>query len=348
MDKCFCSPNFILILIAAGLLILAYVSHLIVLALFPRLFHGEEQKRRVKKDLRYPLLLFFLSIAAGISFSLFEIDDPYRKIIGHAVTVFFIIGLGWLIGSLTHVLYHSFLARINKRETHDSSYRSMVTQSLFFYRFTLFLIVLLTLSAIFLSFPYIRSIGVGILGSAGIMGIALGIAARPILLNLMAGFQIALTKMIKIGDAVKVEGDFSRIESIHLTHVVAKTWDFRRLILPISYFIDKPFQNWDAKSSELLSTIFLYCDYTVPVDAVRDKVQKILEATPLWNRKTWGVHVTNVSERAIEIRAVMSADDASKAFELGAHVREKVVEFLQKEYPQALPCVRQLAQGVDS
>lgn len=342
MYQYFHNQNFFLILKSVGLFILAYIGYLLLLMFIPYLFRTKENRARFKQALKYPLLLIALTVAAVVSFHLFDLKDPYKEIIKYLLTVILIAGFGWMIGSLTRAFLHFFLARIEKNESRDPS---LMTQVLFFYRLIVFLIVVLTFSAILITFPMIRSIGVGILGSAGIAGLALGIAARPILLNLMAGFQIAFTKMIKIGDAVKVEGHFSRIESIHLTHVIAKTWDYRRLVLPISYFIDKPFENWDAMSSELLSSIFFYCDYVVPVGVLREKVREILDSTALWNRKTWGVDVTNVSERAVEIRAVMSADDATKAFELGAFVREKVVEFLQKEYPQALPCIRQLAPG---
>lgn len=349
MFKCFCITEIITLFVSIGIFILAYIFYRLFLAIFPRFFHQKEQGKRFVKTIKHPLLLITLEIAAVISFYLFEFDEPYKQLIRHGITVIIIATIGWFIGGLTSAFYQAFLEKVEGGDTRDLSRRSLLTQVFFFYRVVMFSIVVLTLSAILITFPYIRSLGVGILGSAGIAGLALGIAARPLLLNLMAGFQITMTKMLKIGDAVQIEGEVSIIESLHLMHIIARTWDLRRFVVPISYFIDKPFQNWDAESSELIASTLFYCDYTLPVNAIREKVKEIIEKTPLWNRKTWSVHVTNMTQQTIEIRAIMSADDAASAFELRAHVREKVVEFLQKEYPQALPCFRQfkVSEGVN-
>jgi small-conductance mechanosensitive channel len=156
----------------------------------------------------------------------------------------------------------------------------------------------------------------------------------------LAGIQIAITQPIRLDDVVIVEGEWGRIEEITLTYVVLRIWDQRRLVLPITYFLDKPFQNWTRVSAELLGTIFLYVDYTVPVEALRQELQRIVESDERWDRRVVGLVVTNVSERTVELRALISAADSGRAWDLRCHVREKLVEFVRDNYPQALPRLR--------
>nr|NGX55577.1 Miniconductance mechanosensitive channel MscM [Chlamydiota bacterium] len=245
-----------------------------------------------------------------------------------------------VLANVVRALHAYALDKYDTTELGEIQKRAVVTQVRLLYRVVLFLIVILTLAVILLTFQPIKSIGIGILGSAGILGIALGIAAKPILLNVMAGIQIAFTKIIKIEDAVIVQGDFARIEKIYLTHVVARTWDLRRIILPVSYFIDTPFQNWSAKTTELIGVVYLYCDYSVSVDAIREKFFEILKSSDLWNERVAKVQVTDMTEQTMKLRLIMTADDAPTAFNLRCVVREKLMEFLKKEYPHSLPHVR--------
>jgi small-conductance mechanosensitive channel len=183
-------------------------------------------------------------------------------------------------------------------------------------------------------------VGVSILASAGMIGIILGFAAQRSIATLFAGLQIALTQPIRIDDAVIVEGEWGRVEEITLTYVVIKIWDLRRLVVPVTYFLEKPFQNWTRVSANLLGTVFLYVDYSVPVDEVRRELQAILKVSALWDGQVGGVQVTNSSERTLELRLLMSAADSSKIFDLRCEVREKVLAFLQQNHPGSLPRVR--------
>ena len=158
--------------------------------------------------------------------------------------------------------------------------------------------------------------------------------------NLLAGFQIAITQPIRIDDVVIVEGEFGWIEEISLTYVVVRIWDLRRLVLPISYFIEKPFQNWTRKSADILGAVYLYVDYSVPVGAIREELERILKKSSHWDGKVWRLHVTDATEKSLQIRAIMSAPDAGTAWELRCEVREKLVEFMQKNYPEHLPKFR--------
>ncbi|MDH3556239.1 MAG: mechanosensitive ion channel family protein, partial [Deltaproteobacteria bacterium] len=175
---------------------------------------------------------------------------------------------------------------------------------------------------------------------AGIVGIIVGLAAQKSISTLFAGIQMAITQPIRIDDVVIVENEWGRIEEITLTYVVVRIWDLRRLIVPITYFLEKPFQNWTRISAEILGTVFLYVDYTVPVEAVRTELRRILENSPLWDGQICLLQVTNATERTTELRAIISATDASNAWELRCEVREKLIGFIRQNYPDGLPKVR--------
>jgi small-conductance mechanosensitive channel len=178
------------------------------------------------------------------------------------------------------------------------------------------------------------------IASAGVAGIVIGFAAQKSLGTLLAGFQIAMTQPIRIDDVVIVEGEWGKIEEITLTYVVVRIWDLRRLVVPITYFIEKPFQNWTRTSADILGTVFLHVDYGVPVDAVRGELGRILESSPNWDRKVNVLQVTEARERTLELRALASSSDASKSWDLRCEVREKLVDFVQRNYPESLPRLR--------
>jgi len=165
-------------------------------------------------------------------------------------------------------------------------------------------------------------------------------AAKPALSNLLAGMQIALTEPIRIDDVVIVEGEWGRIEEVNTTYVVVCTWDLRRLIVPLTHFIEKPFQNWTRCSADLIGTVFLYTDYTVSVDEIRNELRRLLEANHLWDRKVCALQVTDAKEHTIELRALVSAANASILWDLRCAVREALIRFLQEHYPEHLPRTR--------
>jgi small-conductance mechanosensitive channel len=179
-----------------------------------------------------------------------------------------------------------------------------------------------------------------LLASAGLAGLVVGMAMKPTLSSLIAGLQIALTEPIRIDDVVIVQGEFGWIEDIETTYVIVRTWDLRRLVVPLSYFIENPFQNWTRSTPDLLGTVFVYVDYSVPVEEVRQELHRILQSSPLWDGKVWGVQVTDASEQAVELRALMSAPDASKAWDLRCYVRENLIKFLQERHAESMPKIR--------
>jgi small-conductance mechanosensitive channel len=207
------------------------------------------------------------------------------------------------------------------------------------------IVVVVALSIMLMTFPTIKHIGMSLLASAGLAGLIVGMAMKSTLSSLIAGIQIAFTQPIRIEDAVVVEGEWGWIEEIGTTYVVVRIWDLRRLVLPLSYFIEHPFQNWTRNSADLLATVFLYVDYAVPVEEVRAELRRIVESTKLWKGEVCVLQVSDATEHTLQLRALMDAHDSSAAWDLRCFVREKLIQFLQEKYPNALPKIRAELQG---
>jgi small-conductance mechanosensitive channel len=218
--------------------------------------------------------------------------------------------------------------------------RKIYTQVKVLKKIAVVVIVVFTTASMLMVFDSVRQLGTSILASAGVVGIIIGFAAQRSIATVLAGFQIAMTQPIRLDDVVIVEDEWGRIEEITLTYVVVRIWDLRRLIVPINYFTEKPFQNWTRVSADLLGTVYLYCDYALPVEAVRAELQRLLQASPLWDGKVANVQVTDATEKALQLRALMSASDASKLWDLRCAVREQLLGFLQRKYPDSLPRLR--------
>ena len=202
------------------------------------------------------------------------------------------------------------------------------------------LVVIITVGAALMTFEPVRQYGYSLFASAGVAGIVAGLAARPVLSNLFAGVQLAMTQPIRIEDAVIVENECGTIEEITSTYVVVRLWDLRRMIVPLTYFIEKPFQNWTRETASLIGSALIYVDYRAPVETIRHKLTEIVKQSPHWDGNVINLQVTDAKERTIELRCVMSAASAGRAFNLRCEVREKLIDFLQKEHPEALPTQR--------
>jgi small-conductance mechanosensitive channel len=257
-----------------------------------------------------------------------------------------IFSVAWTLIRLASVAEDVIADRYDVDVSDNLKARAIHTQFAILRKLSVVAIGVLALGLVLMSFEGFRELGTGILASAGLAGLVVGFAAQKTLGNLLAGIQIAITQPIRTDDVVIVEGEWGRIEEITLTYVVVRIWDLRRLVLPIGYFIEKPFQNWTRVSADILGTVFLYVDYTVPVDAIRAELERIVHGSTDWDGQVCGVQVTDTSPQGIEVRALVSATDASKAWNLRCDVREKLVSFLQREYPGALPKLRgELKEG---
>lgn len=260
----------------------------------------------------------------------------FNKIIDILITISI---AGILVASVKvgqDYMYHRY--DLNKED--NLRERKIRTQLVFLRKLIVTVIVVVTVCVILLSFDNLRKIGTGLLTGVGIGGIIIGFAAQRSLGNLLAGFQIAFTQPLRIDDALVVEGEFGRVEEITLTYVVLQVWDQRRLILPINYFIEKPFQNWTRTSSEMMGTVLLYFDYSVPLEAIRTELKRLLDSSPLWDKRVSAVQVTNSTSEVVEVRLLISAGNSGEAFDLRCYVRENMINFVQKNYPDSLPKTR--------
>jgi len=230
--------------------------------------------------------------------------------------------------------------RLDAVGVEDLRARGVRTQLRAFTNVAGFVICVVTAAFALMTFDAVRQLGAGLLASAGLAGVVLGFAAQKSLGTLLAGIQIAIAQPIRVNDSVVLEGESGRIEEITLTYVVVRLWDLRRLIVPISYFIEKPFQNWTRVSTDLIGAVYLHLDYRVPVDDIRRELERLLQASPLWDKKTWRVQVTDANDRVMLVRMSMSAKDSTDAFNLRCEMREKMIEFLQRKHPDALPTLR--------
>ena len=261
--------------------------------------------------------------------------------------VLFIVMLSFLIIRGVNAVQLALLDRHRMDAEDNLSARRIYTQVSVIRKIIVTAVVVIATGSILMLFDPVRQFGTSILASAGIAGVVIGFAAQKTLGNILAGIQIALTQPLLIDDIVVVEGEFGQIEEITLTYVTVRTWDSRRLILPITYFVEKPFQNWSRVSTELLGTVLLYLDYQAPLAELRKELKRLVENNPKWDRKVCGLQVTDTKQSTIEVRALVSSTDPGKAFDLRCDVREGLIEFLRRHHPESLPRVRNVTVPPD-
>ncbi len=263
----------------------------------------------------------------------------------HTIGLGLIASTAWLAVRLIRVMEDVLAARYRIDVLDNLRARTIRTQVEVLHRIGTVVIGIVTLAVMLMTFPSIRNLGASLFASAGVAGLVVGLAARSTLSNLIAGLQLALTEPIRLEDMVIVEGESGWIEEITTTYVIVRLWDLRRLVVPLSYFIEKPFQNWTRRTADLLGTVLLYTDYSVPVGEVREELHRILQSSELWDGKVWNLQVTDAREHTLELRALMSAADSGKAWDLRCYVREKLIAYLQARYPESLPRVRAEVRG---
>lgn len=258
------------------------------------------------------------------------------------IETFMIINFTWIVIALLQGLEKVVKEKFEVEGSHDAKDRKVLTQLRFIKNITLVVIITIAVASILWNIPAVKKIGSTILTSAGVIGIIAGIAAQKSIANLITGFQIAFTQPIKIDDQVAIEGEFGTVEDITLTYVVIKTWDWRRLVLPLNYFNDKPFVNWTFTSTKLIGTVFLYVDYSLPVSELRTKLLTLLKENPLWDKNIAELLVTNTTNDTMELRATFSAKNASNVWNLRCSIREQLISYINDTYPESLPQLRQI------
>lgn len=292
------------------------------------------------KNLQGPVNFLLPLLCLNVALSFMTISADHRLTFDKTFEILFTVLVALTLIRVIKIMEDYFYHKYDLKKADNLKERKIKTQLQFVRKLTVSLIILITVAIVLLSFESMRKIGAGLLTGVGIGGIIIGFAAQKSLGNLLAGFQIAFTQPIRIDDVVIVEGEWGRIEEITLTYVVVNIWDERRLILPITYFVEKPFQNWTRVSAQLLGTVFLYLDYSVPIEPLRDELSRILHSNALWDGRVNVVQITDNKPDTIEIRLLISAGTSSDAFDLRCEIREQMLAFVRENYPQSLPRTR--------
>jgi small-conductance mechanosensitive channel len=268
------------------------------------------------------------------------VSEGAKEVVQNAVTLALIGTIGFILVQFVNAMAKLLLQRHSIDVPDNRVARGIYTQVIVLKKIAVGVITVFAIASMLMVFHPVRQLGTAMIASAGVAGIVIGFAAQKSLAALLAGFQIAITQPIRIDDVVIVEGEWGRIEEITLTYVVVCIWDLRRLVVPITYFIEKPFQNWTRTTADILGTVFLRVDYGVPVDALRQELTRILDASTNWDHKVNVLQVTDAKEQTLELRALASSSDAGKSWDLRCEMREKLVAFIQKNYPGSLPRLR--------
>jgi small-conductance mechanosensitive channel len=301
-------------------------------------------------DLLVPLLGRSLRIilpVVGIIFALPLLGLPpeYAAVLGKGTSILLIVAVAVVLFQAVNLGEKAVLARFDIKAADNLRARKIYTQVHVIGKMVYAAIGLFTVASILMLFQEVRQFGTSILASAGVLGIILGFAAQKTISNLFAGIQIAMAQPIRLDDVVIVEGEWGRVEEITLTYVTIHIWDDRRLIVPLGYFIEKPFQNWTHASARLLGSVFLWVDYTMPLDELRKALKEIIEPNPLWDKRFWNLQVTDVTEKTMQIRVLATTADSSQGWDLRCDIREKLIAYIQKHHPQSLPHFRTLTAG---
>jgi small-conductance mechanosensitive channel len=334
------------LLVLAMVIVVALTAHRFLLRLSKRLVENRDLfwrslVQRTEGPTRLALIIICLGFGAAVS----PLTASEAGVLRHLLQVCFIALMGWVALTVLHIWTTIYLRRFKLDSEDNLLARKHTTQSRILQRVAGILIMLITASAALMTFDGVRQYGVSLLASAGAAGIVLGLAFQPLLKNLIAGIQLAVTQPIRLEDAVIVEGEWGNVEEITSTYVVVRLWDWRRMVLPLSYFIEKPFQNWTREGASLIGTAYIHVDYTAPVAAMRRKLEEIARASPFWDRRVVNMQVTDLRADTMEIRMLVSASNAGRAFDIRCEVREKMIAFLQEEHPWALPRGRAEIEG---
>ncbi|KGM14185.1 mechanosensitive ion channel family protein [Cellulomonas bogoriensis] len=320
--------------VVAGLLLAAVISA-VVRAVLRRRGLAQDLARRARQPLRVVLALVLTGPALRIAS---EGDERvWLPATEHLVLIALIVAVAWLVGSLVQVAESAVLLRYRLDVPDNRHARRVRTQIMVVRRLTLALLAVCALAAVLLTFEQARAAGAAVLASAGLLSVVAGLAAQSTLSHVFAGLQLAFTDAIRVDDVVVVDGEWGRIEEITLTYVVVHAWDDRRIILPSTWFTSTPFQNWTRSAADLLGTVEIDLDWTVPVEQMRAELTRLLESTDLWDRRAGVLQVTEATGGLVRVRALASAADAPTLFDLRCYVREGLIRWLQREHPEALP-----------
>ncbi len=336
---------FFAIFLFCGVIVLSNVVHYIV-------FHILRRREKETKDFRWGSVQKYLSHPARAIFFITcllivlptvpQLPQDVQSLIRQGFVMALVVALGWFAAGCVYVFQGVILRKYDLSAENNFQARRIHTQFQLFRRILITFIVIVDIGALLWTFndPRIWHYGSGLLASAGIASIIVATAAKSTVANLLAGLQIALTEPIRIDDVVVVQGEWGRVEEINSAYVVIRIWDLRRLIVPLSYFIENSIQNWTRQSADIMGTAFLYVDYSIRVEELRQQLNAIVHPSRLWDNKVCGLQVTNLTERSMELRCLVSSRNASENFDLRCLVREQMTAWIQQNHPTAFPITR--------
>jgi small-conductance mechanosensitive channel len=329
-------------LLIGGAVVAAVSLHAATFALLRRVFKGNGMARTILNRIAGLTRLAAILLALVVVLPAAEFDAEFATTTRQLLKVGMIILLGWS----AMIAINAAARRVERRHRMDVednlTARRVHTQINILRRVALIVVLLLTAGTCLVMFPAVQAFGVSLFASAGVAGLVLGFAARPILTNLIAGMQIALTQPIRIDDVLIVEGEWGWVEEITTTYVVIRIWDQRRLIVPLSRFIEQPFENWTRESAAILGVVLWHLDYRAPIAKMRRKLDDLLDGNELWDGKVSNLQVVESGPTTITVRALVSARNSPMAWDLRCEIREQMIEWLRTEHPDALPRVRAL------
>lgn len=257
------------------------------------------------------------------------------------VTALALIGcLTWFAASIIGGVARGVIERNPVTMEDNLQARRIVTQTNVLSRTAQVIVIIAGGAMALMTFPSARQVGASLLASAGVLGIVGGIAARPVFSNLIAGLQIALAQPIRLDDVLIVNGEWGKVEEITGTYVVLKIWDERRMIIPLQWFIENPFQNWTRTGSQIIGTLYVYVDYRAPIAPIRAEAQRLAESAPEWDGRVFNLQVTDITDKAVQLRVMVSSRESGKNWDLRCRIREGLLAFLAREYPQLMPTFR--------
>jgi len=328
----------VIVLVTAGFVAGGWVAHKIVFMILRRVVKNRDVFwRGVVERARKKLRVMMILIGIGIGVTVSPMDPAPSADIREVLRFLFVLTLGWLASGLLDMWSVMHLKRYNIAVEDNLLARKHLTQTRILQRVAKVILFIVTVGLALMTIAGFRQWGVSLLASAGVVGIIAGLALQPILTNMVAGIQIALTQPIRLDDAVIVENEWGNVEEITATYVVVKLWDWRRMVLPLSYFISTPFQNWTRENARLIGSAFFYVDYEAPIDRLRTAFEGIVKASKLWDGDVQVMQVTDITARVLQVRCLASARSAGVAFDLRCEIREKLMAFMRDECREALP-----------
>jgi len=329
-----------IVAIAIVVVLAALIAHRLLRPIVLRLTGFSTLLGTVARKCDRPLQLLLPLAGLQIVWQGVPDDVPGLGAVEHTSSVLTIAAVTWLVAASLQGLADAMVVLHPADVADNLRARRVQTQTRVLVRIAIGAVLIAGLAFILMTFPRARQLGASLLASAGVAGLVIGLAARSVFGNLLAGLQIALAEPLRIDDVLIVEGEWGRVEEINATYIVLRIWDERRLVVPLQWFIEHPFQNWTRRGAGLLGTVFLWVDYSLPMPAIRDEARRLCEASANWDRRVCVVQVTDSSERAMQLRILVSSIDSGRNFDLRCEVREGLVDFIQRQFPSALPRLR--------